>query len=98
MMENSFLGPSSNVAKGLCFIRDKMEPSIVYKYCDFSLKSDICLAKYDDGSFYLWIDNDEPKRHTKIPVIILLLKYARKKHLLVPKGLEYRLYKEIQNG
>jgi len=62
--------------------------NIRYKYCDFSLTSDVCLARYSDGSFYLWIDTGELKRYTSIPRIILLLKLARKKKLLVPKGLE----------
>lgn len=63
------------------------EYQIEIKYCDWGMESDICLAKYKSGEYFIWVMGEKDKIIKSIKIIISIIKRAKRNKLLVPKGL-----------
>jgi len=84
-MNKEFFQRKSNIIHGY---------DVKIKFCEWGMGSDICLARYKTGEYFLWIVGQEDKILTEMNMVISLIKEARKKKLLIPKGLIRRIRNE----
>lgn len=61
------------------------------KYCDWSKDCDICLARYTNKSYFIWILGEDDKVIKEKDTVIKLLVKAKENNKNVPKGLIRRI-------
>jgi hypothetical protein len=74
------------------------EYKVKVKFCDYSKKSDICVARYITGEYFIQVVLEEEKILNSITLVIYKILASKNKGLLIPKYLIRRIKNEYANS